>query len=123
VEQEFVKSGTVVMEQGSLGNKAYIIKSGTVEVWAKDEDGNRVFLAELGPGSIIGEMATMCGGTRRATVTAKEDLMLTSIPERDLLDVSGASKKVYNYLAKLILLRKEDTMRKVGSQKAEPSIN
>lgn len=112
MQQEFIKSGTVVMQQGTMGDKAYIIKSGTVEVTMKDETGKDILLAELGPGSIIGEMAPMCGGLRRATVTAKEDLTLTSIPERDLLDVAGGSKKVYDYLAHLIVDRKEEAKRK-----------
>jgi len=120
MEQEFIKSGTTVMQQGDTGGKAYIIKSGAVDVSTKDENGKDVFLAELGPDNIIGEMTAMCGGARRATVIAKEDLLLTAIPEHDLVSAASGSKKIYNYLAKLINFRKKDTLHKIEEQKSKP---
>lgn len=62
-------SSTVIFEEYSLGDSAYILKEGKVEISMKSEDG-RVVLAELSPFSIFGEMALLSKEKRR-TASAK----------------------------------------------------
>ncbi|HJU86781.1 MAG TPA: mechanosensitive ion channel family protein [Gemmatimonadota bacterium] len=67
VERYF--TGEVVMRQGQPGDSLYIIDDGGVAVMVS-ADGRSEKLAELGPSTIIGEMALMTGAERTATVTA-----------------------------------------------------
>ena len=67
VERYF--TGEVVMRQGEAGDSLYIIDEGSVAVIVS-HDGRSEKLADLGPTSIIGEMALMTGAERTATVTA-----------------------------------------------------
>ena len=67
VERYF--TGEVVMHQGEAGDSLYIIDEGSVSV-VVSQDGRSEKLADLGPSTIIGEMALMTGAERTATVTA-----------------------------------------------------
>lgn len=105
MKQEFVKAGTTIISQGMEGEHAYIIQSGKVDVYLRDDDGEEIFLAELGPGSIIGEMAPLLGGRRRANVIAQEDLKLLSIEAKDLLRIIRSSDSLHEYLSHLMSRR------------------
>jgi CRP-like cAMP-binding protein len=60
------KAGDVVMEQGEVARGLYILVSGTLEVFF-----NGVKVAEINQkGSFVGEIASLLGGRRTATVRA-----------------------------------------------------
>lgn len=78
LERRFVPKGTLIMEEGDLGNCAYIIQSGIVEVYTRNE-GHEVRLAKLELGQIFGEMALIFDERRTASVRAAEDCNLIVI--------------------------------------------
>ena len=56
------------------GSEAYVIQAGQVDVLKESPDGDeRIVLATLRPGDIVGEMALITGEARSASVVAKED--------------------------------------------------
>jgi CRP/FNR family transcriptional regulator, cyclic AMP receptor protein len=59
--------GDVLCLEGHLGRQAFIIVSGTAQVSRGDE-----LIATVGPGDIVGELALLGDGHRRASVTAIE---------------------------------------------------
>lgn len=63
------------MRQGDEGYSAYLIQSGKVSVYSK-QDGKEIELAQLGMGEICGEMALINEETRSANVRAIEDCNL-----------------------------------------------
>ena len=69
--ESVVASGCVVLEEGALGRKCYVIASGRAKVW---RDGDVV--AELGPGQFFGEMSLLAGAPYTETVTAQTTLEL-----------------------------------------------
>ena len=70
------KAGEVIVHEKTLGNSAYIIESGKVEVSRKFGD-QRIAFTTLGKGSIFGEMCLIDQLPRSATVTALENTTLT----------------------------------------------
>jgi CRP-like cAMP-binding protein len=86
LEREYVPKGTLILKQGDPGNSAYLIQSGRVEVFSEDEHGNRVHLAYLWVGQIIGEMALIFDETRTASVCASEDCNLIVLTRYSLDD-------------------------------------
>ena len=54
LDRHFVPAGTIIIEQGALGSRAYMIESGCLEVFVKDAEGNEIILTELGPGCLVG---------------------------------------------------------------------
>ena len=67
-----IKNGEIALRAGDLGDTAYFILSGGVEVFI-ERDGRHVTLARLGKGEIFGEMAIIDPGPRSASVRAVED--------------------------------------------------
>ncbi len=70
-----VKTGTVLAEQGTVGNELYLLLNGLLVV---EVDGEQ--LAELGPGAVLGERAALQGGLRTATLRAVTDCKVASVP-------------------------------------------
>src|SRR5947209_5491865 len=84
LDRQFIPAGTVIIEQGTMGSRAFMIETGGVEVFVKDESGNEMTLSELGPGAMVGEMAALSDGLRTASVRTSEDSVIVTIPAHDL---------------------------------------
>lgn len=70
-----VKEGYELFQEGRRERYAYVIESGTAEVFV---DGNAV--AEIPAGEIIGEIGLLVSGPASATVKAKTPMSVLSIP-------------------------------------------
>lgn len=77
VQEQVVPAHTVIFQQGDPGDSFYIIKSGKVRAFRKDEDGVETNLSDLGPGESFGEMALLTGEPRSANVKALEETCLS----------------------------------------------
>lgn len=60
-----VKEGTILTEQGQMGDELYLLLDGVLRAEVDGEE-----LAELGPGALLGERAVLEGGRRTATLRA-----------------------------------------------------
>lgn len=78
LERRFVPKDTLIMEEGEQGASAYLIQSGSVEVFTEANE-REVSLAKLGLGQIFGEMALIFEEYRTASVRALEDCNLIVI--------------------------------------------
>src|ERR1700757_381686 len=67
--------GAVLVTQGAEGDKLYLLLDGIVGV---EVDGEQV--AEMGPGTIVGERALLEGGVRTATLRALTPIRFVVIP-------------------------------------------
>ncbi len=90
-------AGAVLMEQGDVGQEAFVICSGQAGVYV---NGHRV--ATIGPGSAVGEMALLDKRPRSATVKALTDLEMLSFDSKrfqELLEsMPKAATKVISQL-------------------------
>lgn len=68
------KAGEIIFKKDELGNVMYLVTKGEVEIWIHDK-----VVENVGPGSVIGEMALLDMGPRSATATAKTDCLLLAI--------------------------------------------
>ena len=64
-------TGSVIIDQGRVGQECYIIESGYAGVYVADEH-----IVTLGPGSMVGEMALIDRRPRTATVVAESPIRL-----------------------------------------------
>jgi CRP-like cAMP-binding protein len=76
-EKVSADAGAVLMEQGDVGQEAFVICSGQAAVYV---NGHRV--ASIGAGSAVGEMALLDLRPRSATVKAITDLELLSFDSK-----------------------------------------
>ncbi|MDJ0497503.1 MAG: BTAD domain-containing putative transcriptional regulator, partial [Acidimicrobiia bacterium] len=70
VEYLSFSPGDVIVEQGAQAESVYWIEQGRVEILKAGESGAPVQVAELGPGRYFGELASILGTYRSATVRA-----------------------------------------------------
>ena len=118
LERQFIPKGTIFVNQGETGSTAYLIQSGSVRVFSEHGD-NKIELAELGPGQIIGEIALITDGERKASVEAIEDCNLVVITRaifQERLDQSDQMiKAIVEMLSKRILSANENILGAQGS--------
>src|SRR5882762_4023568 len=69
--RQFTRS-EIIVRQGETGLGLYLIAKGRVNV-AREQDGVRMQVAELGPEQFFGEMSLLDNKPRSATVTGIED--------------------------------------------------
>ena len=84
-EQSVFRAGEHLMNEGDHGDRAFVIISGKVEVF-KEINGVKTLLVQLGPGSVVGEMALIDNSPRSASVIASTDTEVSVITRHTLKD-------------------------------------
>jgi CRP/FNR family transcriptional regulator len=77
-------SETRVFHEGDRGDACYIVRTGNIRVTREHPDGRAITLANLGPGSIFGELAMFDDWKRSASVEATEPTELLALPAGDV---------------------------------------
>lgn len=72
--------GEHLFRQGDIGNHAYLVLEGEVAVEVED-GGDRVTVAVISPGELVGEIAAFASTPRTATVTARTEARLLRIEQ------------------------------------------
>ena len=75
LERRKLDSGKVLVEQGTKGDDLYLLLDGVLGV---EVDGEQI--AEMGPGTMLGERASLEGGLRTATLRALTPCRVVVIP-------------------------------------------
>ncbi|MGE5233465.1 MAG: DUF1003 domain-containing protein [Acidobacteriota bacterium] len=79
-----IPAGQVVFQVGDPGGTMYVIRTGAVEVFFRDDTGERIVLESPGPGEVFGELSFLDGGARSASVVVVEDLAALAVDRQDL---------------------------------------
>jgi CRP/FNR family transcriptional regulator, cyclic AMP receptor protein len=75
----------VLFRAGEPGDCMFMVRNGSVELYAKDIMGQKIVLETPGPGGQFGELALFDGGARTATAVALEDCEVLVLDREDLL--------------------------------------
>jgi putative peptide zinc metalloprotease protein len=79
LQPEEYQAGEVIIQQGDVGDRFYLVRSGRVRVRRSTDDGTEVVLGEMGAGEYFGEMALLSDAPRVATVEAVEATRVWSL--------------------------------------------
>lgn len=79
------RAGERVFSISEPGESLYIVGTGSVELFVKDNSGAKIVLAVAGPGEVFGELSLFDGGARTASATVLEDATLLVLDRDDLL--------------------------------------
>lgn len=71
--------GAIIIRCGDPATNAYLIQSGSAEVF-KETDQGRISVGKLAPGDIIGDMAIIRGTKHLSTVITVEKMVAVIIP-------------------------------------------
>jgi signal transduction histidine kinase len=92
-ETEF-RPGDIIVQEGTPGDKFFIVLSGQVEVWQSYDKGTGDLLAVHGPGHLFGEMALVDEEPRSASVVARTAGHMLSLTREQFHDVLTESPSV-----------------------------
>jgi len=126
VEEVRLLKGDTLFEEGSPGNRAFIIRDGEIEI-LKISRGKEVLLATRKSGEVIGEMALLESAPRMASARAGTDSVLYAIDKIQFdhlisTSISAANAMFYTILARFrateALLRQSEKMAELGKLSA-----
>ncbi|MDA8296864.1 MAG: cyclic nucleotide-binding domain-containing protein [Actinomycetota bacterium] len=96
-----VSAGVRIVTEGEEGEELYLVRSGTVAV--QRADGGPV--AQLGPGSVFGELAVLDPAPRSADVVAWTDADLLILDRTTLVDLMGKQPEVASDIITMLVRR------------------
>jgi len=79
-----VPAGKVLYNAGDPGDSLYVVRSGEVEVFFKNDTGDRIVLETARVGDFFGETSLMDGGPRTASAVVIRDLEALVVDRGDL---------------------------------------
>ena len=100
-ETKSIKAGDLVFEEGEVGDMAYLIVSGEIEIYRKNGNDDRV-LATLGRGELIGEMSLIDNHPRVASARALQDTEVRVISRDSLQQRLARLEQTDRVLRRLI---------------------
>src|SRR5882672_3872433 len=80
-----VKVGQTLFSYGDPGGEIFIVRSGRVELFVENTEGEKIVLAENERGDVMGELSFLDGGSRTATAVAREDTQLLRMHRERLM--------------------------------------
>jgi len=107
------RSGDLIVREGDTGSSLFLIVAGHVRVFTQAEDGNRVFLAELGPGDFFGEVSLLTGKPRTATIEAAGHVAAIELDKASVDQISERQPQVRRILEEFYTRRAQETVEAV----------
>jgi CRP/FNR family cyclic AMP-dependent transcriptional regulator len=115
------KRGSLMFIEGETSTEMYILRSGKVRV-LKQEGGNTIELAVLGPGSVLGELSLLDHQPRGATGQVVEEVVATVVDEPLFTRTLAQAPPWLTSIVKLVVKRLRDTMKKTGDDIIRKSV-
>jgi putative ABC transport system ATP-binding protein len=104
VKREAFDSGEVIIRQGEVGDKFYIIESGVVDV-SGEKEGVPFKGVTLTPGDFFGEVALLTGAPRNATVVARGPVQVFTLAKEHFDQALHRSKTLEERLREVLYRR------------------
>jgi len=79
-------AGETLFHRGDPGDSMFVVRSGVVELWFKNDVGDRIVLETARAGDFFGEISLLDGGPRTASAIAKTDVEAILVDRNDLDD-------------------------------------
>lgn len=97
--------GHVIVRQGEVADRFYIVTQGEVAVTRRDDTGVERLVATLGPGQFFGEIGLLADSPRTATVTARTEVDLLSLDRLEFQQVMDMSTATAEDVARVVRQR------------------
>ena len=84
VDRQTLTAGQTLFQAGEPGDALYVVSHGDVELYVKDNVGQKITLTVAGRGDVFGEVSLLDEGPRTATAVAMTDCELIVLDREDL---------------------------------------
>ena len=81
------ETGDTIFSFGDAGDSLFVVRSGSVQVFVENTEGEKIILGENLPGDLFGEISLLDGGSRTATAVATEKSECLVLNRADLLEL------------------------------------
>lgn len=120
LERKVIHAGKVFIKAGEENNRAYLIQQGKVSAFVM-RDGQRIEVAEHGPGTIIGEVCLALDNPIKMSFEALVDTTVVAITRQDFeKKLTKVDKTVRNIFSEVLkkLYAQDDTAIAIAGEKA-----
>jgi cAMP-dependent protein kinase regulator len=114
---ERFEPGQVLVRRGEEASRLFLLASGGVQVRGTDADGERVVLAELGPGDVVGEISLVLRRPANADVVALHSTVALALTREQFHAAIQSHPGLLRELYEMAVQRDEET-RSVVAQRA-----
>jgi CRP/FNR family transcriptional regulator, cyclic AMP receptor protein len=84
VEAVSAPAGKTLFSYGDPGDSLYIVREGEVEIFFKNDTGDKIVLERSGPGDFFGELSLIDAGPRTASALVTKDLQAVMVDREDI---------------------------------------
>jgi len=106
---------TLIVQDGDLGERFYLLRKGRAKVFLGNEDGREVILSILGPGDFFGELALIDDEPCSASVMTLEESEFVSIGKNEFQKVMAGSSTMALNMLKAVSRRLRDADQQIES--------
>ncbi len=99
------QKNTVILSRGDTSDSLYIVCTGRVKVVIDNEVGKEIVLSVIGAGECFGEMTTLDGAPRSATIVTKEPTEILILHKNDFREILSSNPDMVFSLLLLLLNR------------------
>jgi len=85
LESKRFDKGDTIFRAGDVGDSFYIVRSGTVQIFIENFEGEKIILRESERGDVFGDVSMFDGGPRTATAVATDETEVLSLDKEGLL--------------------------------------
>ena len=103
-----------VIKEGDLGDCAYIVETGSLEVSKINDQNNKQVLGRLKQNDIFGELGLIDGLPRSATVTALENCTIKVLTKEAFNSLTKKNPNALIPIFKVLAARLRSTLKQVG---------
>jgi CRP-like cAMP-binding protein len=99
------EGGDIILTEGERGDSVYIVAKGAVRVWVRNPEGRNFPVGDVGEGDFFGEIGSLSGRPRSATVTAAGRCELLEIDKAGLDRLAHEHPRAREVLEELYIRR------------------
>ena len=115
-EEVTYSAGDVIFRQGDLGDRAYVILDGQVEVVIESTSSGESVVAEIGKHQIFGEMALLANRPRTTSIRAARDTRLLALRQDVFVRLVEEDAAIALGIARVLIDRLANTLQGVGKR-------
>lgn len=104
-----IGAGATLMCQGDPGDSMYLVVSGRLRAYVRDDDGIEHMVREMARGQVIGEMSLYTDEPRSATVVAIRDSVLVRLDRAEFGPLLASSAQLSITLTRQLIRRLQST--------------
>ena len=112
-----LEAGSWLLREGDAASSLFVVRTGRLEVVVGDE-----VVRELGPGSVVGELAVLAEGRRSASVRARRDSTVSEVSREDFLAAMAADPSAFADLAAVLAEQLRDARPQVRAGGTRPTV-